>query len=150
MHSENDPFVNHISDLKAKANRAMKYKEELVNEAIKMLQDGIVLSWNMQERIPFSDKELAYFYEKVLKSYEDGSQKKEEMKILIDLIRFETDKKNMEFSRNNDLFKDHLHDHAERLISSSTTSENQKDRLLKMTENLPSFISPKADAKIPL
>ena len=86
MHSENDPFVNHITDLKAKANRAMKFKEDLVNEAIKMLQDGIVLSWNMEERIPFTDKELAYFYEKVLKSYDDGSQKKEEMKILIDLI----------------------------------------------------------------
>ena len=108
MHSENDPFVNHISDLKAKANRAMKFKEDLVNEAIKMLQDGLVLSWNVEERIPFTDKDLAYFYENALKIYENGSEKKEEMKILIDLIRFENDKKNKEFARKNDLFKVHL------------------------------------------
>ena len=108
MHSENDPIVNHVTDLKAKSNRAMKFKEDLVNGAIKMIQEGLVLSWKVEERIPYTDRDLAYFYEKALEIYEDGSQKKEEMKILIDLIRFENHKKNEEFVKRNDQLKVNL------------------------------------------
>ena len=105
MHSENDQFLNYLTDLKAKANRAMNYKEDLVNGAIKLLQDGLVLSWNVEERIPLTDKDLSYFYEEALKNYEDGSQKKEEMNILINLLRAKNDKKNKEFVAKNDDFK---------------------------------------------
>jgi hypothetical protein len=49
MHSENDPFVNHISDLKAKAKRAMKFKGSLDN----FLRNGLA------KRI-FSENEVIF------------------------------------------------------------------------------------------
>jgi hypothetical protein len=43
--------------------------------------------------------------------------------------------------------QEHLHGHGQMLINSSTTSENQKERLLKMAEDIPSFIAQKTDPK---
>ncbi len=105
MSSENDPFINHMTHIKAMSARAMKFKEELVNGAIKVLEEGLVLAWKIEEVIPYSDQDLAFFYEKILECYEDGSQKKKEIEALIEVIREEKNTKNIAFLNQNERFK---------------------------------------------
>jgi len=105
MSSENDPFINHMTHIKAMSARAMKFKEELVNGAIKVLEEGLVLAWKIEEVIPYSDQDLAFFYDKILECYEDGSQKKKEIEALIEVIREEKNTKNIAFLNQNERFK---------------------------------------------
>jgi len=142
MNSGNDPFLNQISDLKAKFKRARKFKENLLKSAFKMLEEGIVIGWQIEEgSAPYSQNDLDFFCKQILNYYENGSRKQKEIELLIKMIRTENRKINEKLKFQDQRLKAALFKHGAMLVRSKTTSKKQKEFLKKIAKKgIPSFI----------